>query len=749
MSNRFVLQENSDGTVKLKQENKVFAEVCGKIVKINYKNKKIFTIHAEKMNKQFRCVLSYSKAFCPIREGDAIFGIAEYIQDSRYGDTLNITQPPFVALGEDENTLIKSFVIALKGSGFGTMRANNLLETLKVKFGSLSEACVNLDKLSSFYFYKNETDMSLLQPYSLVLKEYQMMKLLKWWYKNRNQRRLWLLGINNTEIRNAKMSPEEMYSMCLENPYKIYSLSMDKCDDIFNRIGKQTSSEIRQCAVISRSLHDYMNRGWSGIPSNILSKIYPESYEYMPMLRDMFDIKTELHTIYLPYPYDVEVGIADMVTNLLDGPLLPHAMDPSEITYTRSDLTENQKRVVEQALSDNICIIKGGGGTGKTTIIKEIVHNLVEKNISYRVVSFTGKAVARIREVIDKKEPMTMHMTITATKNNKKNIFSHLIIDEASMVTSELMYEFIEKFSHDFRITLIGDPNQLKPIGWGNMFDQLIQSNAVPTYTLTRCHRVENDNSGILINANNIIECSDPHYNGPQFEFEETDNFNIIEGGMDMIRNLLTILQNNNVSGDKITIISPYNKYLQQINKICQNIYNDIKRSVTDENGCIWKIGDRVMMTENNYFINVMNGDEGIITDLTSTQIQVMFKDGRYYVFSLVSYGDNNDDVNIDKDVYEGIKSKKELTTKSLVHSFGVSVHRYQGSEADYIIFYVPKSNPSTFLNRNLMYTAITRAKKMLWMVGDYDTMLRASTTKPGYRCDNLGKRLKQERNVK
>ncbi len=742
MSAQFVLQENADGSVQLTQKKQVLAEVCGKVVKTNYKNNKLFTIHAEKMDRKFRCFLAYDNPFCPVREGDAIFGIAEYFQDPRYGDTLNLIQPPFVILGEDKNTLIKNFVTALRGTGFGTMKANDLLETLVLKAGTLSNAITTLDRLSSHFNYKNNSDLGILGPYTVILKEFQMTRLLKWWYRNRNQRRLWLLGINNTEIRNAKMAPEEMYKICLENPYKIFSLSMEKCDDISNRLGKETTPEIRKCATISRTLVEYMTRGWTGIPSGIISKMFPDSAKYMPKLREMFDVKTELHTIYLPYPHEVEVGLVDLVTNLMDISTLPHAMNESEITYTRPDLSTDQKMVINKALNDNICIIRGCAGTGKTTIIKEIVHNLVEKGIQYRVVSFTGKAVARIREVIDKKEPMTMHMTITLGKNSKTENFSHLVIDEASMVTSELLYEFVQKFSHDYRITLIGDPNQLTPIGWGTMFDQMIKSLVVPTYTLTQCHRVEGEDSGILLNASNIIECADPRYNGPPFEFEETDNFNILDGGLDMIRDLVKVLQDNGVPSNKITIISPFNKYLPQINQICQKIYNDIKRSVRDEKGCLWKIGDRVMMTENNYKINVMNGDEGSVTDLTATQIQVTFKDGLSYVYELGDGGGNG------KDNTDNTNTKKILTTSSLVHSFAVSVHRYQGSESDYVIFYIPESKPSKFLNRNLLYTGITRAKKLLWMVGDYDTMLRAATTAPAYRCDNLAQRLKNARTV-
>lgn len=739
---QFVLQENADGSVKLVNKKKVLVEVCGKVISVNYKNKKLFSIHAEKMDKKFRCVLDYPNPFCPLREGDAIFAIAEYIQDNRYGDTLNIIQPPFVMLGEDKNTIVSNFSQALRGTGFGAMKGNELLDTMIVSNGSIGQALEQLDTLASHFNYKSLNDPGILQSYTHVIKESQMLKLLEWWYRNRNLRRLWLLGINNTEIKNAKSPPEEIYKTCLDNPYKITSLPLEKCDDICKRLGKETSPEIRKCAEISRKLNEYMNnKGWTGIPTKILLSMFPDVATHVPKLKEMFDIKTELHTAYLPYPHEVEVGITDLVCDLLDSPSLPHCINPSEITYTRNDLNNEQKMVIEKALNDNICIIKGAAGSGKTSVIKEIIHNLKEKGIKYQVVSFTGKAVARIREVTEQKEPMTMHMTITTAGKKNTPSFNHLIIDEASMVTSELLYEFTRKFGHSYRITLIGDPNQLTPIGYGTMFDQMIKSGIVPTYTLHTCHRVESQDSGILINASNIVECADPHYNGPPFDFEEGGSFNILDGDLSTIKDLIKLLQDNGIGSDKITIVSPYNKYLQEINKICQEVYNSVRRCIRDDKGICWRIGDRVMMTENNYKINVMNGDEGNITDVSPDKIQVTFKDGTSHLFDISTNLVNN---NPDQE----INSSRVLTTDSLVHSFAVSVHRYQGSETDYLIFYIPESAPSKFLNRNLLYTGITRAKKMLWMVGHYDTMVRAATTASAYRCDNLALRLKESRKL-
>jgi hypothetical protein len=738
---QYVLHENEDGSTMITQKDKIMAEVCGKVSYVNPKNRKLFAIHAEQMNKKFRCVLSYRNPFCPVKVGDAIYGIAEYTKDKRYGDTLNIIQPPFVIVGEDKNTIIDTFVNSLRGKGFGPVKANNLYDLMLTKYGSIPSLLNTLDQLSSYYYYEKNKDTSILIPFTPVVKEKQMLVLLKYWYKSRNLRRLYLLGINNKEIRGTRMAPEEIYLQCLENPYVILSLPLDKCDDIMNRMGKSIDPLVKKSGEIYRKLKEFVGRGWTSVPIKILVNIYPDLDKYITTLFTTFGLKEHNGFIYLPYQYEVETGICDMVKDLLDGPNLPNALHRDEIQYTRPDLTEEQKAAIHQALSENISIITGIAGSGKTTVIKEIIHNLRENRTKYKVVSFTGKAVARIREVIEHKEPMTMHLTITMSKEKKANEFSHLIIDEASMVTSELLYQFISKFNHDYRITLIGDAHQLTPIGGGTMFEKMIESEIIPTYHLTTCHRTgDNAMSGILINANNIVECSDPDYNGPLFDFVETEDFKILEGDITVVGDLMKILQDCGIPQSKLTVISPYNKYLPDVNGTAQKIYNSTNRSVTDTKGTVWRIKDRVMMVENNYKYNIMNGDEGTITDVSVGEVQVTFNDGTSHVFSISCLSDDTEEgYNPDS-----MGSCKSLTTDHLVHSFGVTVHRYQGSEADFIILYIPKEERKTkFLNRNLLYTGITRAKQIIWMVGDYETMKEASTTAPGYRCDNLATRLK------
>lgn len=705
---------------------KVIAEVCGRVTYVNKQNSKYFGLYTEKMGKKFRCICDF---FCPVREGDALFGICEYEKTARYGDQLTFLKEPFVIPAEDKETLSKNLITALRGSGYGPSQNDVLLDLLTVKCGSSTEIIKLLDKMSSDHCYKKEV---VSYPLNSCLKEKQISKLLMWWYKNRLMRRLYLLGLNNRQIRDANMDPIEVYATCLENPYKIFSLDMNKCEDILNRLGKEIQPDVRKAAEITRTIMDHMDNGWVGSPSRFIVQKYPDIKKYLPLLHDEYGVVPELFTFYLPYSHEVETSVADLVHEYTTMDILPNAIGPGEINYSR-DLSEDQKLAVEGALYENISVITGIAGSGKTSTISQIVHNLEEKKIKYRVVSFTGKAVAKLREVIQKKDPMTMNMMITLPG---KQDFEHLIIDEASMVTTALFYEFVKKFNHKYRITMVGDPNQLMPIGWGTLFQELIDSGTIPTYRLIHCHRLQTDGqNNILRNANRIVQHADPMYGGPEFDFDISGNFDIILGGPNEIENLVKAIRDAGISPDEVMIISPYNKYLTEINRRCQMLYNGDKRCITDSHSIEWRIDDRVMMIENNYKINIMNGDEGKVTDLTESEIEVTFKDGTSHVFDLDRHKSSDKEYSTGKDV---------LTVKSLVHSFAVSVHRSQGSEWNYVILYVPETSANKFLNRNLTYTAITRSKKMLWCVGDYTTMVRAATTPPPYRCDNLAKRVKQ-----
>ena len=750
-----------------KEKGKILAEVTGKVVYVNAKNRTLFHIFAENSGKKFKCSCLET---CFFKSGDVICGIAEYCEKD---STLIFENPPFCIQGRDVDTILDFFVNSLRGKtkSFTLKKAQSFLEVLidrskniegiedtqgsthteeeGIKENNLDSAIDMMDHLSVYLNYSRGSthegidnfrigDENPHIPFSSIIDLKSFHTLITAWYKGRVLRNLYLLGLNNKEINGAKMNPLKLYEKCLENPYVITTLSLDKADNILTRCGKQVDDKFRECGKIIRKISELMeNNGWTGVPTNMLIRMFPNIVDYLPMLRDEFGIIAEHHTIYLSYAHEVESSVATWISDLLKSPPICVL---SDISFTRDDLSEDQKEAITKCLNNNVSIITGGGGSGKTCCIKELVHNLEKNGISYRIASFTGRAVARIREVTDKKEPATLHMMIAMSKDKKKkdSDFTYLLLDESSMITTELLYEFRKHFKGNYRLVFVGDCNQLQPIGWGSLFESLIKSSRVPTTILRTIHRTQNSSeNGILINSKRIIEHKDLEYDGPPFEFTITPNFKIIQGDLKIVEMLVETLNNNGIDPSKIVIVSPYNRDLEILNVNSSNLYNSSNRSLTDARGKMWRIGDRVMATENNYKNNVLTGDEGIIIDASSNNelndenqmIVVKFKANTHKYFTCP--------------ISEDDEGGKELNTTSLILSFACSVHRLQGSEADYVIGYIPQGNPgSTFLNANLLYTLITRAKKIVWLVGDCETMERSATTKTAYRCENLVKRL-------
>lgn len=753
----------------------IYAEVCGKVDYVNPKNRSLFSIYAEGVKKRYRC--NY-EGFLPIREGDAILGMAQLTRDKRFGDTLVFENPPFVTMASDYDTIFKNLCTALK-TNTNNKKASGILKVLQSRCQTFEEVLKELDEYSCRSCWEKETvDCTR---FLLVADEKSMDKVFTWWYKNRVLRNLYLLGLNNKQIYNSKLSPLKLYEKCVQNPYMIPSIDLEKCDEILGRCGKKLDNNHKECGKIIRKISNLMeNNGWTGVPSSFMSRMYPHLSQFLPLLKSEYGIQANLYTVYLERAYEVEVGIANHIKTLLNRPPIydfekfevSNAIEETysnSIKFTRDDLSREQKEGVKIALYNNISCLTGGAGCGKSCVIKEIVFNLENAGIPYRVASFTGKAVARIREVTGKKEPMTLNMMIVLAKdkgnsntNNKKQgkgTFKHLIIDEASMVTTELLYEFIEKYGLDYKITFVGDCNQLSPISWGNLFEQLLKSEKIPTVRLKTIFRTANSlDNGILINANKIIDYKENGGVNEEIQYDEegepieddnnagfqltiTNNFKIIPGDLETVSNLISVLNNNAIDPDKIVIISPYNRDLEVINNQCSFLYNGVRRSVKDSSGKVWRIGDRVMNTVNNYKLGIMNGTEGKVIDIGNNGISIQF-DQNVHLYSLEC------NVATDDRIFgeDEIDTDKDLTCKQLIHSYCLTVHKTQGSEKSIVVGYIPKTNiGSTFLNCNLFYTMITRAKHMVYLVGDYDTMIRACTTRPAYRCDNLAKRLCEE----
>jgi len=368
--------------------------------------------------------------------------------------------------------------------------------------------------------------------------------------------------------------------------------------------------------------------------------------------------------------------------------------------------------------------------THNTTCIKLLIYNLIHYKINYAVCSFTGKAVSRIKEVTNDKNASTIHRLI---KSKNKN-FTHLVIDEASTITTPLFYHLIQSFPNIENITFVGDSNQLAPIGWGPLFNQLLKSETIPTVKLTtnrRVYTVNNTRDYIILNANSIIN----HNINYPFDYICGDNFHLFQGGPHDITNILTILKKSHIKSKDLMVISPYNSELHFLNNTYQSIFND---NINNPNNFIfdtvknikWCIGDHVMLLENNYSINVFNGEIGTIisvSTLTVPQTIIVDFDSYKNITFFVNPPLNN-------------QEDYSLNTSQLIHSYAITVDKSQGSEWDFIILYINNINADTsFINRTRIYTAITRSKRCCWcIVNDIELFNQVSVKLPPYICDNM-----------
>jgi exodeoxyribonuclease V alpha subunit len=748
-------------------------EVNGIILSISsFSNPTVFKIYCPNMKKSFDAV---SQNFCPIRVNDNICAICFIDSDQK----LNLIKPPFVQPPLDRESTIQCLIKVLKKGHSVISKFYNKVS----KMAGGDEMVISYISETS-QSWEDKHDMELLYKFDGMDPD-DIKRLLNWWHKEQNLRRLYLLGLNKKEINGCRMKCEEIYQSCKNNVFTLPAISLEKCDDINDRLGKTFNEDDKLrggiVRIIWKNLHEL---GWTGSQIKYLSKQFPNLKDHIDILIKDYRVVVDLDTAYLKFPFKVETFVADFIIDKITEDFVTYDMpldeviklkdgreiirDSASFTGTKK-LSEEQKKAIQGALDHNFSIITGAGGVGKTSVLVELVHNLELREIPYALTSFTGKATSRIREVTKKRSPSTMHRLIANTRRIKedrrsnqfeKDIplreYEHIIIDEVSMVTTELFYDLIIAYPNVNKITLVGDVNQLQPIGWGSLFKEIMISKTVPTYKLTTNYRSttkKGNVDGIILNATAIIS----HDNSCPFEFIETENFTIIEGPEERVYDIIKEHFDKGIPVEKLVILSPFNKSLETLNKTFQQIYNGNSESIQDSRGVKWAVGDRVMLTENDSSIGVFNGETGIIKEVSEKDVTVQFENTSSGCHSF-DLEPNQDRINYSEGTSESyFKRGKEMdnvldgdegsdlekTVKKLTHAYALTVDKSQGSEFDNVIFYIPEFNCGSFLNKNRIYTGITRAKCNIWcVVTDIQAFNESAVKSPPYRCENLAKRL-------
>lgn len=497
-------------------------------------------------------------------------------------------------------------------------------------------------------------------------------EFMKKWYNERFERLIFLSGLTREDVANAKeigYQVHELVKLCKTCPYKIPSLSPLRRAEIVSRIepdsGFKFGMDDMNLASYSNHLYNYVkNGGNTCIVATELQRVFNNFGQYLnkPDLLKDYGMILEGGFVYLlkmkeiedylvkyltekvknnkpslsKKPSKLEVAINTPMVSPFDAPkdsadqpvaqpILSTEEEYAGIYFKRQTMTDTQKKAVKMALYNDISIIDGGPGTGKTTIIDEIVGNLDLLNISYMVVSFTGKAVSRVRSVIKRDSVSTMHRMIASGSSGDDNEdFEHLIIDEISMVSMLLIHDFVRTFRGSYKITVVGDKNQLEPIAWGHICRQLMKIKGIPRVTLDFNHRssvVAGMRSEDNFLASNIITMGRIMDGLQQGPFKIDYQYNIVHfsplGTVSEVEVLVNALFSQGVPKSSLVVISPYKEYCQDLNNAIQAIYNRSNYPfIKDKYGVKWMLHDRLMMRYNNYDINVMNGEEGVIVDV-------------------------------------------------------------------------------------------------------------------------------------
>lgn len=526
-----------------------------------------------------------------------------------------------------------------------------------------------------------------------------------------------------------------------ENPYILASshigASFAEADSLALALGLDGDSLNRVCAAVVFELVHNSGNGHCFVPRGKLTAATSQLIGVAQELaEDAVDRLCEtgeivcctvagLDACYLSHLYEAETYTADRIKAMCrakdGGRVNIDALIDRLETANGIKYAPMQREAIALAAKNRMLVITGGPGTGKTTILKAVLAMYDELELETYLAAPTGRAAKRMSELCGM-EASTIHRMLGAkmSEDGETVVFGKdeedklacdaLIIDECSMVDITLMHAILKALKSDCRILLVGDADQLPSVGPGNVFSDIIRSGVVPTVRLTEIFRQKAD-SRIVRNAHMINRGEHPDFNensGDFFRLRRMQGGSCVETIVELCKRRLP--ENMKIPSNQIQVLSPSRKGetgTANLNKCLQAALNPPNESKKEKlfGETVFRIGDRVIQIKNNYDIvwkdklgksgmGVYNGDIGTIVeiDTASEYLKVDYED---------------------KVALYGFEMLNELE-----HAWALTVHKSQGSEYRAVILSL---NPvaQMLLTRGVLYTAVTRAKELLIMVGD------------------------------
>ena len=547
---------------------------------------------------------------------------------------------------------------------------------------------------------------------------------------------------------------DSVYSVLQENPYRladdISGVGFKIADEIAYRIGIHTDSDYRIKSGMVYTLLQATGEGHVYLPKDELfqraSELLGVDSSYMEkhlvdLAMDRKIVQKEQGDQILIYPaqyYYLELNTARMLRELdifcpEDEKIVERRIVQIE-KETGTVLDEMQKKAVQEAAGHGLLILTGGPGTGKTTTINAIIRYFEGEGAEIRLAAPTGRAAKRMTEATgyeaqtihrllelsgmpeDDREGQPIHFERNAENPLETDV---IIIDEMSMVDIHLIHSLLMAVTAGTRLILVGDENQLPSVGPGNVLRDIIRSGQFPVVELKKIFRQASE-SDIVVNAHKINKGEQVEINNKSrdFFFLKRYDADII------IRVVIALIQEKlpkyvEAKPFEIQVLTPMRKGLlgvERLNQILQRYLNppDASKKEKEIGQGLFREGDKVMQVRNNYQleweirgrygipiekgVGVFNGDTGIIKTINefAETAEVEFEDGRWAEYSF-----------------------KQLDELEL--AYAVTIHKSQGSEYPAVI--IPLlSGPRMLMNRNLLYTAVTRARKCVTVVGSEET---------------------------
>jgi len=529
-----------------------------------------------------------------------------------------------------------------------------------------------------------------------------------------------------------------------ENPYRlaedISGIGFAGADKVAESLGVEKNSPQRMQAGLIFALQDAAGEGHVCVPEDRLisaaaellgvdATLLPEAIRALESQRQIVRQGTDC---FLSALHLAEAGCAHHMKRLIAAKKVDVSIDIEKaIAWVEKQqgiqLSEEQREALRMSVGAPVLVITGGPGTGKTTLVRGLIGIFEAKGLSVLLAAPTGRAAKRM-EAATGRPSSTIHRLLEFSPRTGGFVRTEydplraemIVIDETSMVDVNLLNSLLRALPSDCRVVLVGDVDQLPSVGPGNVLMDVIASNAVPTVRLRTVFRQAAE-SGIIRNAHRINRGENPEFNAHDFFFVERPE---AERAVGTLVELVTSRIPKKFGLDPmrdIQVLSPMHRGpvgVANINQALQAALNT-QGAVTARRG--FRIGDRVIQQRNNYDLDVFNGDMGRIESVDDdAQTYTIMFDGRPVIY--------------------GYEELDDLTL-----AYAITVHKSQGSEYPAVVMPLVAQH-FMLLQRNVLYTGVTRAKKLVVLVGDPKALRRAlHNTDVTRRHTRLAERLRNE----